>query len=139
MTAAAESDLAFFRRVFAARPQLLQTANSELVLDEWLKEHPAFTDVPAKVKAICHHVKSDLQGERPRRRQPLPDETRVETGASRRIRARFPRAGNLESLEQRIDDCLTLAKNLDAEGLKEVIQLLRQARNAVIWKLGGKP
>jgi hypothetical protein len=139
MTAAAESDLAFFRRVFAARPQLLHTANSDLVLDEWLKEHPEFTEVPPKVKAICDHVKNLLQGERPRRRQPLPEDTRVEKGTNRRIRSASALTGNLEKLERLIDECLTLAKNLDAEGLKEVIQLLRQARNAVVWKQGANP
>jgi hypothetical protein len=42
----------------------------------------------------------------------------------------------LESLELVIDDCLTLARKMDREGLADVIGLLRQARNAVVWKLG---
>jgi hypothetical protein len=39
-------------------------------------------------------------------------------------------------LEEHIDDCLTVAKLLDREGLGHVIRLLRQARNEVVWKLG---
>jgi hypothetical protein len=31
---------------------------------------------------------------------------------------------------------LTLAKNLDREGLANVIGLLRRARNEVVWKMG---
>jgi hypothetical protein len=42
----------------------------------------------------------------------------------------------LEALEERIDDCLTVAKHMDREGLDDVIRLLRNARNAVVWKLG---
>ena len=49
-----------------------------------------------------------------------------------------PRSGvrGLESLEEQIDECLTLAKNLDREGLSSVINLLRRARNEVVWKIG---
>ncbi len=46
------------------------------------------------------------------------------------------RLGNLESLELQIDDCLIQATNLDREGLAEVINHLRRARNAVVWKIG---
>jgi hypothetical protein len=42
----------------------------------------------------------------------------------------------LEALEEMIDDCLTVAKHMDREGLDDVIRLLRNARNAVVWKLG---
>jgi hypothetical protein len=35
-----------------------------------------------------------------------------------------------------IDDCLTAAKKMDREGLDDVIRLLRNARNGVVWKLG---
>jgi hypothetical protein len=44
--------------------------------------------------------------------------------------------GELQPLEEQIDDCLSLAKHLDREGLAHVIQLLRRARNEVVWKLG---
>ena len=39
-------------------------------------------------------------------------------------------------LETQIDDCLTFARGLDKEGLAGVIAHLRDARNAVVWKLG---
>jgi hypothetical protein len=35
-----------------------------------------------------------------------------------------------------LDNCLTDAKHLDREGLDDVIRMLRNARNAVVWKLG---
>jgi len=40
------------------------------------------------------------------------------------------------SLEEQIDDCLALAKEMDREGLVSVIALLRRARNEVVWKMG---
>ena len=41
-----------------------------------------------------------------------------------------------ELLEEKVDDCLTLARIHDREGLDEVIRLLRRARNQVVWKIG---
>ena len=45
-------------------------------------------------------------------------------------------AKGLEALEEQVDDCLTFARNLDKEGLADVIRMLRKARNEVVWKLG---
>ena len=42
----------------------------------------------------------------------------------------------LESLEERIDGCLNMARTMDAEDLSSVISHLRRARNEVVWKLG---
>ena len=41
----------------------------------------------------------------------------------------------LEALEEQIDECLTMARNLDREELESVIHLLRRARNEIVWKL----
>src|SRR5262249_53894211 len=49
---------------------------------------------------------------------------------------RRPATRGLESLEERIDDCLTLARSLDREGLEAVIDLLRRARNGVVVQQG---
>ena len=37
----------------------------------------------------------------------------------------------------RIDDCLDLARGMDREGLAQVIELLRSARNEVVRQAGG--
>ena len=49
-----------------------------------------------------------------------------------------PRQGvrPLELLEEQIDECLVLAKEVDRDGLASVIALLRRARNEVVWKMG---
>jgi len=41
---------------------------------------------------------------------------------------------NMVGLEIRIDDCLSLARQMDAEGLHDVITNLRKARNEVVLK-----
>ena len=43
---------------------------------------------------------------------------------------------NLEVLEVAIDGCMMLARNLDRERLDGAIQMLRKARNAVVWLVG---
>ena len=43
---------------------------------------------------------------------------------------------SLEALEERIDDCLMLARGLNREELAAVVALLRHARNKVVWQLG---
>jgi hypothetical protein len=42
----------------------------------------------------------------------------------------------LELLEEKIDECMVLARQTDAEGLAGVVKLLRRARNEVVWKGG---
>jgi hypothetical protein len=42
----------------------------------------------------------------------------------------------LEVLEEQIDECLLAARTLDRQGLESVINLLRRARNEVVWKMG---
>ena len=49
---------------------------------------------------------------------------------------RRPAIRGLQSLEERIDACLTLARSLDREGLEAVIHLLRLARNGVVVQQG---
>jgi len=51
-------------------------------------------------------------------------------------RPRKVAANGLETLEEKIDECMSLAKNLDPEGLADVVDALRRARNKVVWKIG---
>ena len=128
----------YFRRVFAENPKWLGTRSNDDVLARWLKDHPGETAVPEKVRQNLSNVKSLLRKThrkkpgRPKNESPLAEPT------SAPVPAAPPRKGarGLESLEEQIDECLTLAKNLDREGLSSVIGLLRRARNEVVWKMG---
>jgi hypothetical protein len=67
---------------------------------------------------------------RPRKEDQAPEAAAVPASPAR-ISNR-----SLEALEEQIDDCLSVAKHLDRDGLTNVIGLLRRARNEVVWKLG---
>ena len=92
--------------------------------------------MPKRVKQNLSNVKSNLrQAERKKSGAPKKESRPAEPTAAL---AAAPRKGvrGLESLEEQIDECLTLAKNLDREGLSSVIILLRRARNEVVWIMG---
>lgn len=126
-----ESVSGYFRKVFQENPKLLKSRSNAEVLERWLKDHPGATEVPKSVKQSLSNVKSIVRGKR-RRRLRREDSERPATAASP---SRRPLKG-LEQIEALIDDTMSLAKALDRDDLSDVIQLLRQARNAVVWKQG---
>jgi hypothetical protein len=126
-----ESVSGYFRRIFLAQPELLDRKSNDMLLERWKADHRT-TEVPNSVRSNLANLKSLL---RKRRRQGLPLAARVVTLD---LTQGVERAGNggLEALEEQIDESLTMARNLDRTGLEEVINLLRKARNKVVWKLG---
>jgi hypothetical protein len=90
--------------------------------------------VPEKIKQSLFNNKSVLpkqfRKKRGRRKKEQPAEVTSTVAAPRKS------GRGLESLELVIDDYLTLARKMDREGLADGIGLLRQARNAVVWKMG---
>jgi hypothetical protein len=126
-----ESVSGYFRRLFEERPELLGSGSNKELFERWLQDHPGKRTVPNRVKNILSNVKSIVRKKRrkagrKKAAQPTPIAQQATT---------LP-IGLLEPLEERIDDCLTLARNSDRERLAEVILLLRKARNAVVWKMG---
>ena len=122
----------YFRRVFGENPKWLKTRSNDAVLARWLQDHPGETQVPEKVRQNLSNVKSVLRkANRKKPGRPKKEGRPAEPTSAPRSAVR-----GLESLEEQIDECLTLAKNLDREGLSSVINLLRRARNEVVWKLG---
>ena len=126
----------YFRKVFGENPKWLEGRSNDEVLARWLKDHPGEKEVPKRVKQNLSNVKSNLrQAERKKSGAPKKEGRPVEPTAAL---AAAPRKGvrGLETLEEQIDECMTLAKNLDREGLSSVINLLRRARNEVVWIMG---
>jgi hypothetical protein len=128
----------YFKAIFKENPGLLKSTSNEDIFARWLKDHPGEKEVPDRVKAILFYVKSTLRKKlgakrgRPRKEaQPTIAVQPAELAPVRR-----PAIRGLESLEERIDDCLTLARSLDREGLEAVLDLLRKARNGVVVKQG---
>jgi two-component sensor histidine kinase len=132
----AETISGYFRRLFEENPQWLEERSNQALLDRWLKDHPGQTEVPENIKNNLSNVKSTLR-KTLRKKRGRPKKTSqpvVATAAP----AEAPRksARRLEALEEQIDDCLALAKEVDRERLADVIVLLRRARNQVVWKMG---
>jgi hypothetical protein len=129
-----ETTAGYFRRVFAEHPEWLEGQSNADVLDRWLQDHPGHADVPEKIKQSLSNIKSVLRKhgrkKRGRRKKEQPAEVTAAVATPRKS------VRGLESLELVIDDCLTRARKMDKDGLTDVIGFLRQARNAVVWKLG---
>jgi hypothetical protein len=128
----------YFRRVFKENPKLLVTRSNDELMSRWLADHPGQKAVPPNVQKHLSNVKSIL---RKKGRKKLGRPKKVEQDGAVQAVSTQPKPTRiapkgLEALEERIDDCLTVAKHMDREGLDDVIRLLRNARNAVVWKLG---
>jgi hypothetical protein len=121
------SVMGYFRKIFREQPQLLGTRSNQEVIQQWLRDNPEHQAMPASVRNTLSNLKSML---RKKLRGPKPQAEGLDAGSGRRA------SSQLETLELHIDDALTLARTLDANGLESVIRLLRRARNEVVWKLG---
>src|SRR3954470_3324221 len=97
-----ESMSAYFRRVFAEQPALLEAGSNAATLERWLKDHPGVKKVPSNVEVNLANIQSLLRKEGRSR-------TQVEQAAEP-DEAPLRRAGLvLEALEEQIDDALSLA------------------------------
>src|SRR5262249_35111265 len=127
-----------FKAIFKEKPRLLKSTSNEAILKRGHKDHPGEKAVPDGVKGILFNVKSKLRKKRGAKRG-RPRNEEQPTGEGQPAAAapvRRPATRGLESLEERIDDCLTLARSLDREGLEAVIHLLRKARNGIVVQQG---
>jgi hypothetical protein len=126
-----ENMSAYFRKVFAAKPQWLQQKSNDDVVARYRADHSMGpnVDVGTSVKQTMANVKSILRKE-------AKGKTKSKAGATGMAQATGK--PHLETLEELIDDCLVTARGLGKEELEHVIRLLRRARNAVVWKLGQK-
>jgi hypothetical protein len=140
-SAEGETTSGYFRRIFKANPKLLKKGTNAELFEQWLKDHPGQKEVPNNVKAILHNLKSVLRQKRRQRRAETAQAAPVAsapTAPAPAAPAVSRRAGrSLEQLEEQIDDCLAVARSMDREGLAQVIELLRDARNAVVRQAGG--
>ena len=128
----------YFKAIFKENPGLLKSTSNEDIFARWLKDHPGEKEVPDRVKGILFNVKSKLRkklgAKRGRPRKEAQPNNAVQPAEVAPIR-RVPLRG-LEAVEERIDNCLTLARSLDRDGLEAVIHLLRKARHGVVVKQG---
>jgi hypothetical protein len=119
---------AYFRPILSERPDLLHGTSNEELIRLWVADHPNHKPIELrKAKANLANLKSLMR-----------KEEREGRGGKAAPQPR-PAASNrgLDALEEAIDDCLSFAKGMDRTQLDDVIRLLRRARNAVVWRIGG--
>jgi hypothetical protein len=138
-----ETTSGYFRRLFKENPKLLRGSDNSELFERWLQDHPGHKEVPVKVTYLLHAVKSSLRHKRRQQRAEKAQTTPAAVAppastAATRAPAAARRAGaSLTRLEEEIDTCLAVAREMDREGLAEVIDRLRAARNAVVRLAGG--
>jgi hypothetical protein len=133
-----ESIQGYFKRILKENPRLLKGRSNEELLKRWREDHKG-QEVSNSVKAGLQNAKSSLRSKRRKRRAAKQDNGQAEVAAVRplaKVAKPAKPSHKLEALEEQIDDCLSLAKHLDREGLGEIICLLRHARNKVVWQMG---
>jgi hypothetical protein len=132
-----ETIAGYFRKIFAEKPNLLGEKSNKELLSRWLRDHPGQTEVPKSVRANLANLKSVLRSRKRSKVAKRADGNQlVEKGMKAKILTVPTGASALESLEHQIDECLISAKVLDRDGLSNVIDCLRRARNLVVWRIG---
>jgi len=120
----------YYRQLFTDHPEWLTISSNAAVVEQWKRDHPG-KEMDLREKQAMANVKSNMRsrsrGGQKRGRRLL-----------RHVTAAGLRTGNntLVGLEMRIDDCLSLARQMDPTGLEDVIKSLRRARNDVVLKGG---
>src|SRR6266704_1612946 len=111
-----ESIAGYFRKIFAETPKLLQTRSNEKLLGRWLADHPGEKRVPDSVKSSLSNIKSVLRSKKRKRRKAKAAAAEIAAGPVV-VAVNTPKASVLQTLDERIDDCLTDARHLDKDGL----------------------
>src|SRR5437763_1244999 len=128
-----ENVAGYFRKLHAEAPHLFAERSNDKLLKRWLADHPGQEEIPRNVKTSLANIKSVLRSKK-RTRVAERAEDQQTPGQRTHMETVPTGASELEGLEHQIDECLIKATVLDREGLQDVIQHLRRARNAVVWK-----
>jgi hypothetical protein len=123
------SSYSYFKDLFHEHPEWLKEKSNSVIVARYKADKGLADDAPIEKKVMNNlaNLKSVMR-----------KNLRVRQAAKNPGLPAVKSSNRLEVLEEQIDDCLTLAKNLDRAGLEDVIHLLRRARNKVVWRLGEK-
>jgi hypothetical protein len=134
-----ESVSGYWKEVLKSNPRLIAERSNDELYEIYLKDHPDEKEVPQGVKNGLSNVKSIMRkASKGRRKRGRPSKADLAAAAAQTMvrPARAP-SRSLETLEDRIDDCLSLAKSLGQPALESVVAALKKARNQVIIQMGG--
>src|SRR5262249_14380729 len=118
----------YFRQLFREHPEWLKIKSNDLIKQRYEADHPS-QQFTSNIRANLANVKS-LMRKQMRKRGRKPG-----TGAKPALVAALG-GRDMESLELAIDNCLSMAREIDPVGLEPVIHSLRRARNQLVWKMG---
>lgn len=127
-----ESIHGYFRNVFNENPDWIEIKSNDAVLARFQADHPR-KKINNRIKQNLANVKSLLRRDiREGKREGVKADPFNLGGMTQ-----FSSAGHgLERLEDYIDECLAMAKNMDRTEMEDVIKLLRRARNDVVLMQG---
>ncbi len=130
------SSYAYIKQLFLDHPELLKEKSNAAILARYRADHGLAEDAALEPKVLNNlaNLKSVMR-KALRKKKGARDAARPES--ERRGRP-TRQASSLEQLEVMIDDALSYAKSQNNEGLSPTINLLRAARNRVVWLQGEK-
>jgi hypothetical protein len=132
-----ESIQGYFRVVLQENPKLLKKRSNDQLYERWLQDHPGEKEVPVNVRQSLANLKSILRHRRKVRRRLKEAGPAGQANGAHQPTVSFKVSDRgLLQLEGQIDEALAFARHLDAAGLREIIRLLRTARNKVIVRMG---
>lgn len=131
-----------FKKYFTEKPELLQVTSLDEVINRYKQEHPN-VEVTPPLRQIAANIKSTMKrkmrlsanGSTKKKRGRPKGSTKAATHTGAVAAAPHTSNATLERLEDRIDECVALAKEIDRRGLIHVIRLLRRALNGVVVRI----
>ena len=121
---------AVFKEYYAEHPEWLEGDGNAKAIAQFEQDHPG-RKANAQVRQAMYNVKSALKkGEAgaPKRGQKKAAAREMATAAHRTGRPGQP----LAVLEEQIDECMILAKQIGRERMQNVLANLHEARNEVV-------
>lgn len=133
-----ESTMGYFKRVFKSNPKWLNETSNDAVIAKYKEDHGigVDADVDKSIKNSLSNVKSVLRKEL-RTKGDAPGRPRRTIKVVAAKGSIMPPL-SLETLEEVIDDSLTMARNFGLDKHHNVVRHLRAARNEVVWMGGQK-
>lgn len=131
-----ESVFRYFRRIFEAHPDWLEQKSNDQVLAQYRQDHGLSADDPVEKRIRDAMANSKSLTKKRLRESGASTGAKSGRGGYRKTTQTGVSVSRMETLEEQIDDCLTMARSLDKETLTTVVRLLRKARNEVVWLMG---
>src|SRR5947209_2862492 len=108
----------YFRRLFRENPEWVKPRSNERIYERWHQDHPGHGEVPKQWQNALTNVKSHLRrkgkGKRRVGRPPASEAARAPS-AGPKVSAR-----TLLELEEKIDDCLLVARTAGGGALEPI-------------------